>query len=58
MLKEIIFTDSIYSKKSEKVKILSVADMFADSIMRCLQQRVDQFTLRGLTNRLGTNGSS
>ena len=34
-LKEIIFTDSIpYSKKSEKVKILSVADMFADSIMR------------------------
>ena len=34
-LKEIIFTDSIpYSQKSEKVKILSVADMFADSIMR------------------------
>ncbi len=34
-LKEIIFTDSIpYSKKSEKVKILSVADMFADSIIR------------------------
>lgn len=34
-LKEIIFTDSIpYSKKSEKVKILSVAPMFADSIMR------------------------
>jgi ribose-phosphate pyrophosphokinase len=34
-LKEIIFTDSIpYSKKSEKVKILSVAPMFAESIMR------------------------
>ena len=34
-LKEIIFTDSIpYSKKSEKVKILSVADMFANSIIR------------------------
>ncbi len=34
-LTEIIFTDSIpYSKKSEKVKILSVAPMFADSIMR------------------------
>ncbi|MDD3789207.1 MAG: ribose-phosphate pyrophosphokinase [Petrimonas sp.] len=34
-LTEIIFTDSIpYSKKSEKVKILSVADMFADSIER------------------------
>jgi ribose-phosphate pyrophosphokinase len=34
-LTEIIFTDSIpYSKKSEKVKILSVADMFADAIMR------------------------
>lgn len=32
---EMIFTDSIpYSKKCEKVKILSVADMFADSIMR------------------------
>ena len=34
-LMEIIFTDSIpYSKKSEKVKVLSVADMFADTIMR------------------------
>lgn len=34
-LKEIIFTDSIpYSQKSEKVKILTVAPMFADSIMR------------------------
>lgn len=34
-LTEIIFTDSIpYSQKSEKVKILSVADMFADSIER------------------------
>ena len=32
---EMVFTDSIpYSKKCEKVKILSVADMFADSIMR------------------------
>ncbi len=34
-LTEIIFTDSIpYSQKSEKVKIISVADMFADSIER------------------------
>lgn len=34
-LKEIIFTDSIpYSQKSEKVKILTVAPMFADAIMR------------------------
>ena len=34
-LTEIIFTDSIpYSKKSEKVKILTVAPMFAESIMR------------------------
>ncbi len=34
-LTEIIFTDSIpYSKKSEKVKILSIADMFADAISR------------------------
>jgi ribose-phosphate pyrophosphokinase len=34
-LTEIIFTDSIpYSKKSEKVKVISVADMFADAIMR------------------------
>lgn len=34
-LTEIIFTDSIpYSKKSSKVKIISVADMFADSIER------------------------
>ena len=34
-LTEIIFTDSIpYSKKSEKVKVLSVADMFADAIKR------------------------
>lgn len=34
-LSEIIFTDSIpYSKKSEKVTVLSVADVFADSIRR------------------------
>ncbi len=34
-LTEIIFTDSIpYSKKSSKVKIISVADMFANSIER------------------------
>lgn len=34
-LSEIIFTDSIpYSKKVEKVKILSIADMFADAIRR------------------------
>jgi ribose-phosphate pyrophosphokinase len=34
-LKEIIFTDSIpYSSKSEKVRIISIADMFATAIMR------------------------
>lgn len=34
-LTEIIFTDSIpYSQKSSKVKVLSVADMFADAIER------------------------
>ncbi|MDR3061020.1 MAG: ribose-phosphate pyrophosphokinase [Dysgonamonadaceae bacterium] len=34
-LTEIIFTDSIpYSKKCEKVKIISVANMFADAIRR------------------------
>jgi ribose-phosphate pyrophosphokinase len=34
-LKEIIFTDSIpYTKKSEKVTVLSVADMFAEAISR------------------------
>jgi len=34
-LSEIIFTDSIpYSKKSEKVKIISVADLFATAILR------------------------
>lgn len=34
-LNEIIFTDSIpYSKKSEKVKIVSIADMFATAINR------------------------
>ncbi len=34
-LTEIVFTDSIpYSNKSEKVKILSVADMFANAIQR------------------------
>jgi len=34
-LSEILFTDSIpYSKKSEKVTILSIADVFADSIRR------------------------
>lgn len=32
---DMVFTDSIpYSKKCEKVKIISVADMFADAIMR------------------------
>lgn len=41
-LTEIIFTDSIpYSQKSSKVKILSVADMFADSIERvCNNQSI------------------
>ena len=34
-LTEIVFTDSIpYSKKSEKVKVISVADMFAMAIQR------------------------
>ncbi|MDH8701358.1 ribose-phosphate pyrophosphokinase [Dysgonomonadaceae bacterium PH5-43] len=34
-LTEIVFTDSIpYSKKSEKVKVISVADMFASAIKR------------------------
>lgn len=34
-LSEMIFTDSIpYAKKCEKVKVLSVADMFAESIRR------------------------
>ena len=34
-LKEIIFTNSIpYSPKSEKVRIISIADMFATAIMR------------------------
>lgn len=34
-LQEIIFTDSIpYSKKSEKVRIISIADMFATAILR------------------------
>ena len=34
-LTEIIFTDSIpYTQKSEKVKIISVADMFANAIER------------------------
>lgn len=34
-LSEIIFTDSIpYSRKSEKVRIISVADMFASTIQR------------------------
>lgn len=34
-LAEIVFTDSIpYSKKSEKVKVVSVADMFATAINR------------------------
>jgi len=34
-LSEIIFTDSIpYSKKSEKVKIVSIADIFATAILR------------------------
>ncbi|MDL2223669.1 ribose-phosphate pyrophosphokinase [Bacteroidales bacterium OttesenSCG-928-M11] len=34
-LTEIVFTDSIpYSKKSEKVKVVSVADMFATAISR------------------------
>ena len=41
-LTEIIFTDSIpYSQKSEKVKIISVADMFANSIERvCNNQSI------------------
>lgn len=35
VLTEMIFTDSIpFTKKSSKVKVLSVADMFADSIQR------------------------
>jgi ribose-phosphate pyrophosphokinase len=35
VLSEIIFTDSIpYTKKSEKVTILSIADMFAEAIRR------------------------
>ena len=34
-LTEIVFTDSIpYSKKSEKVKIISIAELFATAIMR------------------------
>ena len=34
-LSEMVFTDSIpYSKKSEKVVILSIADVFADAIRR------------------------
>ncbi|WP_315286983.1 ribose-phosphate pyrophosphokinase [Tannerella forsythia] len=34
-LKEMIFTDSIpYTKKSEKITVLSVADMFAEAIRR------------------------
>ena len=34
-LSEMIFTDSIpYSKKCEKVKVLSIADMFAEAIRR------------------------
>ena len=34
-LTEMIFTDSIpYAKKCEKVKVLSVADMFAEAIRR------------------------
>lgn len=41
-LSEIIFTDSIpYSKKSEKVTILSIADVFAESIRRvCLNESI------------------
>jgi ribose-phosphate pyrophosphokinase len=41
-LTEIIFTDSIpYPQKSEKVKILSVADMFANAIQRvCNNQSI------------------
>ena len=34
-LNEMIFTDSIpYAKKCEKVKVLSVSDMFAEAIRR------------------------
>jgi ribose-phosphate pyrophosphokinase len=34
-LTEIVFTDSIpYHKKSEKVKIISIADLFADAILK------------------------
>ena len=36
-LEEIVFTDSIpYTKRCDKVKQLSVADMFAETIRRCL----------------------
>ncbi|MFV0467688.1 MAG: ribose-phosphate pyrophosphokinase [Dysgonomonas sp.] len=41
-LSEIIFTDSIpYSKKSEKVTVLSIADVFAESIRRvCMNESI------------------
>jgi ribose-phosphate pyrophosphokinase len=39
-LTEVIFTDSIpYDKVSSKVKILSIADMFADTIQRVYDNR-------------------
>ena len=48
MLTEIIFTDSIpYSQKSEKVKIISVADMFANSIERvCNNESISSLYLQ------------
>lgn len=48
-LTEIIFTDSIpYSKKSEKVKIVSVADMFATAIYRvCNNESISSLYLIG-----------
>ena len=39
-LEEIVFTDSIpYTKRCDKVKQLSVADMFADTIKRVLENK-------------------
>ena len=44
-LAEMIFTDSIpYAKKCEKVKVLSVADMFAEAIRRvCSGESISSF---------------
>jgi len=46
-LTEIIFTDSIpYTKKSEKVVVLSVAELFADAIKRvCLNESISSLYL-------------